>query len=75
MRDVATDESDLAIVRATVSMAHSLGLQVIAEGVEDQPSLEVLAQLGCDQAQGYYFSRPKPATELDFGPNVLQRAA
>jgi EAL domain-containing protein (putative c-di-GMP-specific phosphodiesterase class I) len=75
MRDVATDESDLAIVRATVSMAQSLGLQVVAEGVEDEASLAVLVRLGCDQAQGYYFSRPKPAAELDLLPNVLTQAA
>jgi EAL domain-containing protein (putative c-di-GMP-specific phosphodiesterase class I) len=75
MRDVATDESDLAIVRATVNMAQSLGLQVVAEGVEDEAALDVLVQLGCDQAQGYYFSRPKPAAELVFLADELQRAA
>ena len=45
-------------------MAHSLGLQVIAEGIEDALSLAMLADLGCDTGQGYYFARPVPAREF-----------
>ena len=52
------DESDLIIVRSTINLGHDLGLRIIAEGVEDAPTLERLASLGCDLAQGYHLSRP-----------------
>src|SRR5205823_3466299 len=58
VRDMAVDESDAAIVRSTIDLAHNLGLEVIAEGVEDQATLDRLAALGCDEAQGYLLSRP-----------------
>jgi diguanylate cyclase (GGDEF)-like protein len=54
-------ESDLIIVRSTINLGHDLGLNVIAEGVEDNPTLEQLAEFGCDLAQGYHVSRPMPA--------------
>jgi diguanylate cyclase len=52
------DESDLIIVRSTINLAHDLGLKIIAEGVEDEHTLEQLAMLGCDLVQGYHVSRP-----------------
>ena len=52
------EESDLIIVRSTINLGHDLGLRVIAEGVEDEPTLVRLAGLGCDLAQGYHVSRP-----------------
>jgi diguanylate cyclase (GGDEF)-like protein len=55
---------DVALVRATVDLGHALGLRVVAEGVEDAATLELLAGLGCDVAQGYYISHPKPADDL-----------
>ena len=55
------DESDLIIVRSTINLGHDLGLRVIAEGVEDAATLERLARLGCDLAQGYHLSRPLSA--------------
>ena len=55
------DESDLIIVRSTINLAHDLGLRIIAEGVEDEPTLAHLALLGCDLAQGYHVSRPMPS--------------
>jgi diguanylate cyclase (GGDEF)-like protein len=55
------DESDLIIVRSTINLGHDLGLRVIAEGVEDEPTLKRLAHLGCDLAQGYQISRPLPS--------------
>jgi predicted signal transduction protein with EAL and GGDEF domain len=55
------NESDLIIVRSTINLGHDLGLNVIAEGVEDNPTLQELAVLGCDLAQGYHVSKPMPA--------------
>jgi EAL domain-containing protein (putative c-di-GMP-specific phosphodiesterase class I) len=59
--DMAANESDYQIVRATISLSHDLGLHTVAEGVEDDESWERLATLGCDLAQGYYLTRPLPA--------------
>jgi diguanylate cyclase (GGDEF)-like protein/PAS domain S-box-containing protein len=55
---------DTSIVRAIVSLAHTLGQQVIAEGVETELQLNLLRDIGCDLAQGYYIGRPQPATAL-----------
>ena len=60
---MATDENDAAIVRATINLAHHLGLRVIAEGVENAAPWDLLASLGCDEAQGYYLSRPLPEAD------------
>jgi diguanylate cyclase (GGDEF)-like protein len=65
IRDVATNPDDAAIVRAIISLAHSLKLKVIAEGVETPQQLEFLQSLGCDQYQGYHFSRPMDAERLE----------
>lgn len=63
--DVMTDMNDAAIVKAIIAMAHALRLKVVAEGVEVVPHLEYLKELGCDQIQGYLFSRPLPAAEME----------
>jgi diguanylate cyclase (GGDEF)-like protein len=55
------DESDRAIVRSTIDLAHNLGLSVVAEGVDKKDTLEELARYGCDMAQGFYIARPQPA--------------
>ena len=55
------DESDLIIVRSTINLGHDLGLRVVAEGVEDAQTLECLARLGCDLAQGFHMSKPLSA--------------
>lgn len=65
VRDLAIDGDDAAIARAIVSMGHALGLRVVAEGVEDEAQLNLLRQMGCDEAQGFLFSPPLPAHEME----------
>ncbi|MFZ0500052.1 MAG: bifunctional diguanylate cyclase/phosphodiesterase [Steroidobacteraceae bacterium] len=64
VRDLPTSPTDESIVRAIVSLAHSVGLQVVAEGVETAEQLERIRALDCDQWQGYYCCQPQPAAEL-----------
>ena len=59
--DVTTKASDAAIALSVISLAHNLNMRVIAEGVETREQVEFLAAHGCDEMQGYYFSRPLPA--------------
>ena len=61
---LGVDPDSRAITSAIIELAHALGLDVVAEGVEQETQLEVLVELGCDRAQGYLFSRPVPAPEL-----------
>lgn len=63
---IDSDPNDSAIVSAAVSLAHNLGLPVVAEGVETAAQAQHLTLLGCDELQGYHFSRPIPANEADF---------
>ena len=64
IRDLTTSATDESIVRAIVALAHSVGVQVVAEGVETAEQLERIRALGCDQWQGYYCCPPQPAAEL-----------
>ena len=64
VRDLVLNSDDAAITKAIISLAHSLQLSVIAEGLETQEQLEYLKANGCDEIQGYYFSRPLPADAL-----------
>jgi diguanylate cyclase (GGDEF)-like protein len=62
-------ERDLELVRATIQLGHDMRLRVVAEGIEDVATLDLLSELGCDLAQGYYISRPMPANKLAFMAN------
>jgi diguanylate cyclase len=62
----ADNDRELDLVRSTIELGHAMGLRIVAEGIEDSATLELLIQLGCDSAQGYCISRPKPAHELAF---------
>jgi diguanylate cyclase (GGDEF)-like protein/PAS domain S-box-containing protein len=63
--DMVENEADAIIVRSTISMAHGLGLRVVAEGVETAEAWTMLRDLACDAAQGYYVGRPLPAEDLE----------
>jgi len=64
VRDLQTNTNDTLIAQTIVALGHSLGLHVIAEGVETAPQRDYLASIGCDAFQGYYFGHPMPADEL-----------
>jgi EAL domain-containing protein (putative c-di-GMP-specific phosphodiesterase class I) len=65
VRDLAQDEDDQAIIKAIIALGKSLKLSLIAEGVETQEQLDFLQMQRCDSIQGYYFSKPLPASEIE----------
>jgi len=69
--DLLHDEEDSALVMSTIQLAHDLNMVVVAEGVEDSPTLEKLRQMDCDLVQGYLISRPLPPDQfLNFLSNL-----
>ncbi len=65
VRNMAVDSSDLALCEAIVVMAHKLGLNVIAEGIETIEQRDLLTSIGCDYGQGFYFAKPMPGEEFE----------
>jgi len=63
--ELEVDDADVPIVGAVIDLAHGLGIDVVAEGIETPAQLEVLRRLGCDRGQGYYFARPLPAAGME----------
>ena len=57
-------QQDRNIVRSIIDLAHNLEMRVVAEGVEDQRSLDMLVSMGCDYGQGFHIARPMPSTQL-----------
>jgi EAL domain-containing protein (putative c-di-GMP-specific phosphodiesterase class I) len=70
VRDLATNKGSMSIIRAVTGLGQSRGMKTIAEGVETLEQLERLREEGCDEVQGYYFSRPRPAAEV---PLLIER--
>ena len=72
VRDMLDDPADLAITRAIIGLGHTLGLRVVAEGVEHVEEASILGQAGCDELQGYLFGRPMP--DADFQAWLVGRS-
>lgn len=70
--DIVASKADAAVTHAMITMAHDMGIDVIAEGVESRQQIEILKQQDCDEFQGYFFSRPLPATDIG---ELLQRVS
>lgn len=62
--DLQRDPDDLALTTAIINMAHSLGITVVAEGIEQEAQFNLLRERGCDLGQGYWFSRPLSPTDM-----------
>lgn len=62
--NMANDSKDESIVKAAVDLGHTLGLKIVAEGIEDQKTFNLLAAMGCDYAQGFYMATPMPCEEV-----------
>ena len=68
--DISKDENADKLIASIISIAHGLGLEVVAEGVEEKYQADYLIELGCEYLQGYYFSRPVPQSEV---VDILQK--
>jgi EAL domain-containing protein (putative c-di-GMP-specific phosphodiesterase class I) len=65
IHEIAANPNDLAITKAIIALGHSMGLKVVAEGVESAAQLEILRRSRCDEFQGFLFSRPVPSAEFE----------
>lgn len=77
VRELQPDTDDAAIVRSTILLSKQLGMSVIAEGIEDQTTAELLLSMGCQEGQGYHFARPLPVAEFEqtFLSNAIRDSA
>jgi EAL domain-containing protein (putative c-di-GMP-specific phosphodiesterase class I)/CHASE2 domain-containing sensor protein len=75
IRNITKDHRDAIMVRSTIALAHQLGMKVVAEGVEDQATLDLLKELECDVAQGWLVGRPVPADALEASLGEARRLA
>jgi EAL domain-containing protein (putative c-di-GMP-specific phosphodiesterase class I) len=75
VRELAHDAEDAAIVSSVVSLGHTLGIDIVAEGVETATQKEFLTRLGCNSLQGYLLGRPVPAADLDVFVHECQQAS
>jgi len=73
IQDITNNDDDRAIVATIIAMAHNLKMNVIAEGVETKEQLELLLENGCNDIQGYYFSKPVPASEIERMYNASEK--
>jgi EAL domain-containing protein (putative c-di-GMP-specific phosphodiesterase class I) len=64
VQSIVTDSRNAIMVRSTIHLAHELGMKTVAEGIEDQACLDLLAEMGCDTGQGYHIGRPVSADDL-----------
>lgn len=64
VQNMVHDAGDIKIVRSTIDLGHNMGLRVVAEGIETEDAWRLLSELGCDQGQGYFMSRPIPADQF-----------
>jgi len=64
VKNLATDEQDRKLVEALIHLAHNFNLKIVAEGIEDQPTLDALREMGCDIAQGYFISKPLDSKQM-----------
>jgi len=65
-------ERDIRLVRSTVDLGHALDMRVVAEGIEDEETLSMLRELGCDVVQGYFVGRPAPPESMDLGSGATE---
>ncbi len=65
IHDMLTNPADMAITRAIIALGHTLGLKIVAEGVEDLATAQVLGALDCEELQGFHFTRPLPVAQLE----------
>jgi EAL domain-containing protein (putative c-di-GMP-specific phosphodiesterase class I) len=77
IRDITKGEREQTLVRSMISLSHDLGYRVVAEGIETAEDAEILAAMGCDEGQGFFFARPMETAAFDrwFNGNLGARAA